>query len=148
MIPRPHRRFLRLRATASLGFFVVSLIFGCLTVWTSAAGDERSVESLTVASEQPRIMTNESSCGSLCFTEPYSSDGSIPPTPTSGKRGLSTQLNKVDVGFVMDTTGSMGGSISALKASLSTTIIPALQGIVPSLGIGVAGHDDVPINPY
>ena len=87
-------------------------------------------------------------CHALCFIERYAADGSIPPSPTSGMRGLSSQLQKVDVGFIVDTTGSMSGSISALKTNLSTTIIPALQARIPDLGVGVAGHDDFPYSTY
>lgn len=87
-------------------------------------------------------------CHALCFIERYAAGGGIPPSPTLGVRGLSSKLEKVDVGFIVDTTGSMGGSITALRNSLSTTIIPALQARIPNLGIGVAGHDDVPVSPY
>jgi hypothetical protein len=53
-------------------------------------------------------------------------------------------LNNGDVGFVMDTTYSMSGEIANLKSSLSGTIIPALAAKIPNLGVGVAGHEDVP----
>ncbi len=86
--------------------------------------------------------------GKFYFVEPYSFDGSAAPSPTNSLLALSTQLNKGDVGFVVDTTGSMGGEINNLKSSLSTTIIPALKTRIPDLGIGVAGEDDYPVNPY
>ncbi|MEO7096554.1 MAG: hypothetical protein ABI175_25070, partial [Polyangiales bacterium] len=82
--------------------------------------------------------------GKFYFVVPYSKDGSAAPSPTSSILALSTTLNKGDVGFVVDTTGSMGGEIANLKSSLSATIIPALKAKIPSLGIGVAGHDDYP----
>lgn len=82
------------------------------------------------------------------FVVPYAADGSLPPSPASREVGLSTQLQKVDVGFVVDTTGSMGGEIANLKASLSTTIIPGLQAKVQNLGVGIAAHDDVPYSTY
>jgi hypothetical protein len=88
-------------------------------------------------------------CGATtCFIELYAADGSLPPSPTSSKLAISTQLQKGDVGFIVDTTGSMGGEIAALKANLSATIIPALKAKIPSLGVGVAAHDDVPYNGY
>ncbi len=80
--------------------------------------------------------------GKFYFVEPYSVDGSAKPTPANSTLALSTTLNKGDVGFVVDTTGSMGGEIANLKSSLSATIIPALKTRIPDLGIGVAGHDD------
>jgi hypothetical protein len=82
------------------------------------------------------------------FIVPYSANGSLPPSPPSRDVGLSTQIAKADVGFIVDTTGSMGGEIANLKASLSVTIIPALQAKVPSLGVGIAAHDDVPYSTY
>jgi hypothetical protein len=144
MITRLRVKVLRLRAAASAFLFAMSLTLGFLAGWSPAAGKETRIASSRAYTNMP----NGPGCGSLCFVEPYSSNGSIPPTPTSGKRGLSTQLTKVDVGFIMDTTGSMGGEINNLKAALSTTIIPGLQARIPNLGIGVAGHDDVPISPY
>jgi hypothetical protein len=86
--------------------------------------------------------------GMFYFLEPYSKDGSAAPSPTSSKLALSTVLNKGDVGFIVDTTGSMGGEIANLKANLSTTIIPALKAKIPSLGVGIAAHDDVPYGGY
>ncbi|MBL8718144.1 MAG: hypothetical protein JNL79_19340 [Myxococcales bacterium] len=86
--------------------------------------------------------------GKFYFIEPYSKDGSAKPSPTSSKLALSTKLNRGDVAFIVDTTGSMGGTITGLRTSLSTTIIPALKAKIPDLGIGVAGHDDVPYGSY
>jgi len=84
--------------------------------------------------------------GKFYFLEPYSKDGSAKPTPTTSPLALSTKLNKGDVGFVVDTTYSMSGEISNLKSSLSSTIIPALATKIPDLGVGVMGHDDVPVS--
>ena len=81
--------------------------------------------------------------GKFYFIEPYSTDGSAKPSPTSSKLALNTTLNKGDVGFVVDTTGSMGGEIANLKTSLSS-IFSSLKTKIPDLGIGVAGHDDFP----
>ena len=81
--------------------------------------------------------------GKFYFIEPYSTDGSAAPTPTTSLLALSTQLNNGDVGFIMDTTGSMTGEINNLKTSLSS-IITSLAAKIPNLGVGVAGHDDLP----
>ncbi len=86
--------------------------------------------------------------GMFYFVVPYSTDGSAAPSPTKSPLGLSTTLNKGDVGFLVDTTGSMGGTIAGLKGSLSSTIIPALKARIPDLGVGVAGHDDFPYSGY
>ncbi|MGZ3455866.1 MAG: hypothetical protein ACXWUG_02175 [Polyangiales bacterium] len=82
--------------------------------------------------------------GKFYFLVPWSMDGSALPSPTASTLALSTTLNKGDVGFVIDTTGSMGGEITNLRTSLSSTIIPALKTKIPDLGIGIAAHDDYP----
>ncbi len=86
--------------------------------------------------------------GKFYFVEPYSFDGSAKPSPTGSLLALSTALNQGDVGFIVDTTGSMGGTITGLRSALSTTIIPALKARIPSLGVGVAAHDDYPYSSY
>jgi hypothetical protein len=86
--------------------------------------------------------------GIFYILEPYSSDGSAKPSPTKSPLGLSTTLNKGDVGLIVDTTSSMGGEITALRTSLSSTIIPALKAKIPSLAVGVAAHDDFPYGTY
>ncbi|GAC1353386.1 MAG: hypothetical protein NVSMB47_05400 [Polyangiales bacterium] len=67
-----------------------------------------------------------------------------PPTPDRDVLKFGTNIKQVDVAFSVDTTGSMGSSISNLKTSLSSTIIPAIAKAIPSVGIGVAYHDDYP----
>jgi hypothetical protein len=86
--------------------------------------------------------------GKFYFVLPYESSGALPPVPTVSLLALSTTLNEGDVGFLIDTTCSMGSTIASLKASLSSTIIPALKTRIPSLGVGVAGHDDFPYGGY
>ena len=61
---------------------------------------------------------------------------------------FSTDVQDVDVFFAMDTTGSMGGTISSLQASLSGTIIPGIQASMATAWFGVGGFDDFPISPY
>jgi hypothetical protein len=48
----------------------------------------------------------------------------------------------------MDTTGSMGGELASLRSQLTSTIIPALGAMIPSLGVGIAAHDDFPYGTY
>ena len=112
---------------------------------------------LTAASSGMAMVALEAAGADTIFTDgfdtfyfvvPYSAGGSLPPSPASRKFALSTQLQKVDVGFIVDTTGSMGGEISNLKTNLATTIIPNLQAAIPNLGVGIAAHDDVPYSTY
>ena len=81
--------------------------------------------------------------GKFYFVETYTPDGSVAPSPTSSPLALSTTLNNGDVGFVVDTTYSMSGEINNLKTSLKS-IITSLAAKIPNLGVGVAGHEDVP----
>lgn len=48
-----------------------------------------------------------------------------------------------DIGFVTDTTGSMGGTISAINSEFST-IVSELVAVLPDAGYAVAHHDDYP----
>jgi hypothetical protein len=66
------------------------------------------------------------------------------PDPKDDILKFTTNIQQVDVAFVMDTTGSMSGEISNLRTSLSSTIIPALKAAIPSVGIAVVDHRDVP----
>ena len=59
-----------------------------------------------------------------------------------------TNIKSVDVALSVDTTGSMGSSISALKTSLSTKIIPGLKSKIPDTGVSVAYHDDYPFGMH
>jgi len=86
--------------------------------------------------------------GKFYFVVPYSFDGSAKPTPTSSPLALSTALNKGDVGFVIDRSGSMAGEIANLRTSLSTTIIPALKTRIPDLAVGVSAFVEYPVSPH
>jgi hypothetical protein len=70
------------------------------------------------------------------------------PSPAASTFAASTRVPKVDVGFVVDTTGSMGGTIAGLRASLSTLIVPTLKTLVPDVAVGIAGQDDFPYGVY
>jgi hypothetical protein len=82
------------------------------------------------------------------FIVPYSADGSALPSPTSRDTALSTQVQKADVAFLVDTTASMSSEVTALKNSFSSFIAPSLESAVPDIAFGVAGHDDVPYGSY
>ncbi|NQW62569.1 MAG: hypothetical protein HQ461_07040, partial [Deltaproteobacteria bacterium] len=57
---------------------------------------------------------------------------------------FSAAVRKGDVAFNMDTTGSMGGSISGLQASLRGTLIPQLGTAIDDVGFAVSSFDDFP----
>jgi hypothetical protein len=78
------------------------------------------------------------------FVEPYKA----PPSPATDVLKFGTNIKKVDVAFVMDTTGSMGGSIANLKTALSGTLVGALTAAIPSVQMAVVDHKDYPVGGY
>ncbi len=88
--------------------------------------------------------SNPASEGNFFFVVPYRDD----PDPSSDTLVFGTDIQKADVFFLMDTTGSMTGAIDNLRSSLSTTIIPAISTVIPDVWFGVGRFDDYPIAPY
>jgi hypothetical protein len=72
------------------------------------------------------------------FVVPYNG----PPSPTKDVLGFGTNLKNADVVFSVDTTGSMGGSITNLKNGLNG-MFPQLVAKIPSVGLGVVDFKDV-----
>lgn len=81
--------------------------------------------------------------GDFVFVVPYM----MPPDPTRDTLQFSTSLQKADVYFLMDNTGSMGGTISALQSGLRTTVIPDIRSRITDAWFGVGGFDDYPVYP-
>jgi hypothetical protein len=59
-----------------------------------------------------------------------------------------TNLQVADVYFLMDSTGSMDGTIENVVSSLRSTIVPALRAAIPDVQMGVGAFNDFPTNPY
>ena len=72
------------------------------------------------------------------FIEPYNDT----PNPTTDTLKFSTNIQQVDVAFVMDTTGSMQGSIDNLKTALSGTLLTQLQAAIPNVSMALVDHKD------
>ncbi len=83
----------------------------------------------------------------------------LPFGSSAGPDGLnfSTRLRTADVYFLFDTTGSMGGELSNLQASMTGGtfvagcpggIVGAIKCIIPDAWFGVGRHDDFPVSPY
>lgn len=60
---------------------------------------------------------------------------------------FSPTVQRTDIFFNMDTTGSMGGEITNLKSSLGS-IIPAVRSRVTDSAFGVGYFDDYPLSPF
>ncbi|MBI5499103.1 MAG: hypothetical protein HY907_02600 [Deltaproteobacteria bacterium] len=82
--------------------------------------------------------------GDFVFVEPYMND----PEPWQDTLVFSTALQKADVYFLVDTTGSMGGEIGALRSSISSTVIPDIIREIPDSWTGVGHFDDYPVEPF
>jgi hypothetical protein len=70
------------------------------------------------------------------------------PTPDRDTLQFATDLQRADVYFLVDTTGSMGDEIAELRTSLSGTIIPDVDARIPEAWFGVGSFDDYPISPW
>jgi len=57
------------------------------------------------------------------------------------------QIRKADVLFLVDTTGSMGGTITGLRTELNN-IVSMVRGTIADSAFGVARFDDFPASPY
>lgn len=116
---------------------------GVTGIVTATAAGQSATAKITVVklrkTEDPTTKAKD-----FFFTEPYMDA----PDPKEDVLKFSTQINQVDVVFVMDTTGSMGGALSNLQSGLKSTLIPDLKKQIPSVGIGIAGHDDYPYSGY
>jgi hypothetical protein len=88
--------------------------------------------------------SNPTSMGDFVFVVPYGGA----PAPEMDTLVFSTDIQKADVFFLMDTTGSMMGAISNLQLSLSDTIIPGIGAEIPDVTFGVGRFDDYPYSPY
>ncbi|NMC68876.1 MAG: hypothetical protein GYA57_02270 [Myxococcales bacterium] len=82
--------------------------------------------------------------GDFVFIEPYLND----PEPWVDTLVFSTALQKADVYFLVDTTGSMGGEIANLRSSIRSTVIPGIIAAIPDSWTGVGHFDDYPVSPY
>ena len=92
----------------------------------------------TNPADNPRVR------GDFVFLVPYMA----PPDPNRDTLQFSTSLQRADVYFLMDNTGSMGGTIAALQSGLTSTVIPSITSSIPEAWYGVGGFDDYPVGGY
>jgi hypothetical protein len=76
--------------------------------------------------------------GELLFVVPQNE----PPRPAVATAAFTTALQNLDVVFDVDTTGSMGGSITNLKNTIASTIVPSIAASVPSPAFGLFDFKD------
>lgn len=75
----------------------------------------------------------------------------LPPNGPNGQATLTfddTGIDRADLAINIDTTGSMGGEITALRNSLASLIIPGAQAVVPDPTFAVSCFEDFPVAPF
>lgn len=73
----------------------------------------------------------------------------IDPTSTIQLPVLVTErLQRADVVFLIDTTGSMGAEIARIRDTLAAVIAPGIRAAVPDVQFAVATFEDYPASPY
>lgn len=77
------------------------------------------------------------------FEVPYN----LAPTPDKDVLGFGTDLKNADVAFSVDTTGSMGTSITNLRTNLAA-MVPKLVAKIPSVAMAVVDFRDTGDNPF
>jgi hypothetical protein len=115
-------------------------ILGKTTIADATAASGKKAQAKITVVKLRKTEDPVTSAKDFFFTVPYKTT----PDPKEDILKFTTNIQQVDVAFVMDTTGSMSGEIANLRTSLSSTIIPALKTAIPSVGIAVVDHRDVP----
>lgn len=97
----------------------------------------------TLGSDPTRNSETPQSLGRYYFIVPYQES----PIPTQQDVVLKTNLNKGDIAFVVDATGSMGPAINNIRTNLNS-LISTIKADVPEAHFGVAAAQDFPVDPY
>ncbi len=85
--------------------------------------------------------------GNFVFLEPYQE----PQDPGRDSLDFATSIRMADVYLMMDTTGSMGGAISSLKAGVATPttgLIDRVRTVIPDVWFGAGDNRDYSVLPY
>lgn len=65
------------------------------------------------------------------------------PTPTNDVLKFKTNIQSVDVAFVVDTTFSMNPEIGGIRTALAGTLLTQLQAAIPNVGMAIAHANDL-----
>lgn len=102
---------------------------GALDVVEVAAGTDPLLDT-----DSPRTR------GDFVFLMPYEA----PPEPPRDTLVFGTNIQMADVFFMIDRSASMGGEIENLTNALATTIVPAVDAVIPDVAFGVGDFDICP----
>jgi len=107
---------------------------------TDGDGESDGIE--VTGGSDPLDGTSCVSCmGGFAFDLPYMA------TPRTQELTFMPAIQKADVFFLIDTTGSMGGTITGLRTSLDT-LITTIRTDIPDTAFGTGRHDDFPVGGY
>jgi hypothetical protein len=110
---------------------------GVTTLVTGTAGQNTTLANLTLVALRKTGPDRD-----FYFVEPYQKM----PTPANDELKFSTKLQQVDVAILLDTTGSMSGSIANVQTNLTKAngILTGLQAAIPNVGVAIVDHRDYP----
>lgn len=80
--------------------------------------------------------------GDFYFVLPYEGP------EADGPLDFTTSVRSADVFFSVDTTGSFGEEIAAIRESLEETIVPGIADVIPDVAFGVGRFEDLPHEPF
>ncbi len=98
-------------------------------------------EEIAAGTDPLDAASNPGTISGFSFDLPYKA------LPRTQELTFRPQIKKADVIFVVDTTGSMGGSISGIQTSLKS-IAASLVTKIPDTAFGVGDHKDMPTGGY
>ena len=103
-------------------------------------GASDSIE-VALATDPADPADNPDARGMVVFLMPYQA----PPEPTSRDLSLEVRLSRADVAILLDTSGSMAGTVARIQNHLAG-LVTRLAAEVDDLGFGAAGYGDIPMD--
>jgi len=87
---------------------------------------------------------NPQANGDFVFVMPFEDT----PMPERDTLDFATNIRNADVYFLMDTTGSMGSSITSLQAAIRDDLIPGIQAEISNTHFGIGEFRDYATGTY